>query len=97
MQLPHEVVIIGRRRVLGDDAVNEMAQVNALGLSDGHGRQKWFEEAGDLLDYLCGWRSLIISLIQVNGAQAQSLEQLQAKVKKLELVIDQILTQQEMI
>ncbi|MBS6734479.1 MAG: hypothetical protein KH275_04670 [Clostridiales bacterium] len=74
-----------------------MAQVNALGLSDGHGRQKWFEEAGDLLDYLCGWRSLLISLIQVNGAQAQSLEQLQAKVKKLELVIDQILTQQEMI
>ena len=97
MQLPHEVVIIGRRRVLGVDAGNEMAQVNAQGLSVGHGWQKWFEEAGDLLDYLCGWRSLLISLIQVNGAQAQSLEQLQAKVKKLELVIDQILTQQEMI
>ena len=31
MQLPHEVVIIGRRRILGDDAVNKMAQVNLLG------------------------------------------------------------------
>ena len=31
VKLPHKVVVGGRRRVLGDDAVNKMAQVNLLG------------------------------------------------------------------
>ena len=76
---------------------NWLEQVNDLELRGSHGEVKRFEDMGELLDYLCGWRSLIISLIQTNERQARCQGQLQSKVKKLELVIDQILTQQDMI
>lgn len=63
-------------------------QINALELEDGRGGVRHFRSREELLDYLCGYRALLVSILKINDTKDQ---QLCNKVKKLEAVIDCIL------
>lgn len=67
-----------------------IAEVNLLKLQDGRGNEKHFTSASDVLNYLCGYRAFIISVIRGNPVKDNSIEQLQRKVQKLELIIDAV-------
>ena len=66
--------------------------INLLRLQDGQGNEKHFGSAADVLNYLCGYRAFIISIIRGNPQADKSIQQLQRKVQKLELIIDAITT-----
>ena len=63
-----------------------------LKLQDGQGNEKSFASAADVLNYLCGYRAFIISIIRGNPQTDNSIQQLQRKVQKLELIIDAVTT-----
>lgn len=64
--------------------------INMLKLQDGQGNEKHFGSAADVLNYLCGYRAFIISIIRGNPKTDNSIQQLQRKVHKLELIIDAV-------
>lgn len=68
-----------------------LEQINALNLPDGRGGLRYFHSPQDLLDCLCGWRALLLSVLRVNDTETGAMRQLSRKVDKLELVIDHIL------
>lgn len=72
----------------GKDWIKE---INNLNLADGNGLKKTFSNKTQILDYLCGYRSFIISVIQANGNDSNDtnfVKQMRKKVKKLECIID---------
>jgi len=66
-------------------------QINALYLKGGHGDVRYFSSHEQLLDYLCGYRALLVSVLKINHGKDQDMRQLCKKIKKLEAVIDCIL------
>lgn len=68
-----------------------IAQVNTLSLVGRHGTRKVFQTPQELLDYLCGYRSFLISILHANQEFDSSMAQLIKKISKLELIVDSIL------
>lgn len=67
-----------------------LKKVNDLNLIDDNGSKKTFSNEVQLLDYLCGYRSFIISVIQTNDTNTKYVKQMSNKVKKIECIIDSI-------
>ena len=74
-----------------------LRQINGLGLTGGERGTKYFNNADELLDYMCGYRALLLSVLDINDQMDKDMEQLEVKIRKLEMVIDQILSQADMI
>lgn len=68
-----------------------LKQINELAILKGCGTL-YFQSSQDLLNYLCGYRSFILSILKANSAMDSNMQQLSKKVKKIELVIDCILS-----
>lgn len=68
-----------------------LTQINALNLEDGRGGIRHFRSCEDLLNYLCGYRAFLLSVLKVNHSDDCNMRQLSNKVDKLEAVIDCIL------
>lgn len=68
-----------------------LEQVNALGLTDGHGAARRFDTVEGLLNYLCGYRSFLLAVLRCNEAGTGAMEQLERKIRKLELVINAVI------
>ena len=68
-----------------------LEQINRLGLEQGRGGTAYFRRKSQFLDYLCGYRSFLLSVIKANGSTDGSMQQLRKKVWKLEQVIDCVL------
>lgn len=66
-------------------------QINALKLEDGRGGIRCFRSREDFLNYLCGYRAFLLSVLKVNLSDDCGMQQLVNKVNKLEAVIDCIL------
>lgn len=66
-------------------------KVNQLKLKGSHGEDRFFTGVEDFLNYLCGYRSFLISVIRGNRDDSEHTIQLQKKVKKLEEIIQAIL------
>ncbi len=72
-----------------------LEQINRLGLPKGRGGVMHFAEPRDFLNYLCGYRSFLLSILKVNDTMDSDMKQLSKKVKKLELIIDCVLKSTE--
>jgi len=70
---------------------NWLDKVNELCIKDSHGEDRLFKSTDDLLNYLCGYRSFLISIIRGNVNSSEHIVQLDKKVKKLEEIIQAIL------
>ena len=70
---------------------NWLEEVNKLCIKDSHGNDKYFKNIEDILNYLCGYRSFLISIIRGNSNGNQYTRQLNNKIKKLECIIESIL------
>ena len=70
---------------------NWLAQVNGLRLPDGRGRWKAFRGTEDFLNYLCGYRALLLSVLQANPPEDSGMKQLERKLRKIEMVVDAVL------
>lgn len=68
-----------------------LEQINQLGLTKGRGGTLYFRNPQSFLDYLCGYRSFLLSILKANDAVDTNMQQLSKKVKKLELIIDCVL------
>lgn len=68
-----------------------LEQINRLGLERGRGGTAHFQSKSQFLDYLCGCRSFLLSVIKANDSADGSMRQLRKKVWKLEQVIDCVL------
>lgn len=68
-----------------------LEQINQLGLTKGHGDTLYFENPQNFLDYLCGYRSFLLSVLKANDTTDANMQQLSKKAKKLELIIDCVL------
>ena len=66
-------------------------RMERLGLEQGRGGTAYFRRKSQFLDYLCGYRSFLLSVIKANGSTDGSMQQLRKKVWKLEQVIDCVL------
>lgn len=64
-----------------------LEQVNRLDLTDGHGALKRFDSVEVLLNYLCGYRSFLLAVLRCNESRNGHMEQLERKLRKLEMVI----------
>ncbi len=76
-----------RKTLFNSDWITE---INQLHLRDGHGNQKYFNSVPDVLNYLCGYRAFLLSVIRCNSENNESVNQLKRKVQKLEQIIDEI-------
>ena len=66
-------------------------RINELDIKDSRGERKIFKSVDDFLNYLCGYRSFLISIIHGNINKNEHTVQLQKKVKKIEEIIQAIL------
>ena len=73
-----------RKNLFSGDWIKE---INDLNLKDGRNQLKQFKSAADVLNYLCGYRAFLISIIRANTADDGNVVQLKRKVKKLEDII----------
>lgn len=73
---------------------NWISEINALNIKDGRNNLKLFSSPYEFLDFLCGYRSMFISIVKGNLLHTKSKEQLRNKVKKIEMIIDCILKKQ---
>ena len=68
-----------------------LEDVNQLFLTDSRGTIKYFETGEQFLNYLCGYRSFLLSVRRVNRIANNKMKQLDNKIHKLEMIIDEVL------
>lgn len=68
-----------------------LEKVNQLLLTDSRGTIKRFETKEQFLNYLCGYRSFLISVRRANKITNGNMEQLDNKIHKLEMIIDKVI------
>lgn len=68
-----------------------LEQINRLELERGRGGTAHFQSKSQFLDYLCGYRSFLLSVINASDSADSNMRQLRKKVWKLEQVIDCVL------
>lgn len=66
-------------------------RINELSLKGSRGDVRLFNSVEDFLNYLCGYRSFLISIVRGNDTESDSVVQLNKKVKKLEDIIQVVL------
>lgn len=67
-------------------SVDWIAGINSLKLQDSYGNEKLFNSPTDVMNYLCGYRAFIISVIRGNTQNDGNIQQLKRKVEKIELI-----------
>lgn len=69
---------------------NWLDEINKMEIPGGRGTLR-FRTPQDFLNYLCGYRSFILSILKANDAADKDMRQLSKKVQKVESIIDCVL------
>lgn len=71
--------------------INCLQDINELGIICNNGRERKFENMLQLINYLCGYRSFLIEIINSNDDnKSRKMKNLQNKINQIEKVIKQI-------
>ncbi len=65
-----------------------LKDLNSMGILDYYGRTKCFENVYQLINYLAGYRSFLISVIKANECPSPKIVQLKHKIIKIEKLLD---------
>lgn len=70
---------------------NCIVEINKLKIIDNSGRQRWITTLPELINYLCGYRSFLIEVVNSNeNIKTKKMKNLQNKIKQIEKVVKQI-------
>ena len=64
--------------------------INSLALKNRYNEVLRFENKGQFINYLCGYRSFLISIIKANGEKQKEMRKLQHKISNIEKLINAI-------
>lgn len=70
---------------------NCLQDINELGIMCNNGKKRKFENILQLINYLCGYRSFLIEIINSNDdSKSRKMKNLQNKINQIEKVVKQI-------
>ena len=70
---------------------NCLQDINELGIMCNNGKERKFENMSQLINYLCGYRSFLIEIINSNDdSKSRKMKNLQNKINQIEKVVKQI-------
>lgn len=70
---------------------NCLQDINELGIMCNNGKERKFENMSQLINYLCGYRSFLIEIINSNDdSKSGKMKNLQNKINQIEKVVKQI-------
>lgn len=70
---------------------NFLEDINKLNITRKNGATKRFDNTDQLIDFLCGYRSFIISVLTSNKKNTQFTKQMTNKINYIELIIDNLI------
>ncbi len=71
--------------------LNCLEDINKLGIICNNGKERKFENMSQLINYLCGYRSFLIEIINSNDdSKSRKMKNLQNKINQIEKVVKQI-------
>lgn len=66
-----------------------LEKINSFKLNDSKGNEKNFSTILSFRNYLCGYRSFLISFLKVNNIETDNIKILRKKIKKIEILINE--------
>ena len=70
---------------------NYLDEINRMYITDNKGKRRWIRTIPELVNYLCGYRSFLIGIVNSNeDTNTKKMKNLKNKIKNIEKIVNHV-------